>query len=77
MTTSSNSNTLAHLYRRAGFGATPAELEAAGKLGFGASVDKLLAGLTEADSAGSALELPHLTPLAQAKLLNKTLETLL
>ncbi len=68
MTTSSNSNTLAHLYRRAGFGATPAELEAAGKLGFGASVDKLLAGLTEADSAGSALELPHLTPLAQANI---------
>jgi uncharacterized protein (DUF1800 family) len=68
MTTSSNSNALAHLYRRAGFGATPAELEAAGKLGFEASVDKLLAGLTEADSAGSALELPHLTPLAQANI---------
>jgi len=68
MTTSSNSTTLAHLYRRAGFGATPAELEAAGKLGFGASVDKLLAGLAEADSAGSALELPHLTPLAQANI---------
>jgi uncharacterized protein (DUF1800 family) len=68
MTTSSNSTTLAHLYRRAGFGATPAELEAAGKLGFGASVDKLLAGLAEADSAGSALELPRLTPLAQANI---------
>ncbi len=68
MTTGSNSNALAHLYRRAGFGATPAELEAAGKLGFEASVDKLLAGLKEADPAGSALELPHLTPLAQANI---------
>ena len=27
-----------------------------------------MAGLTEADSAGSALELPHLTPLAQANI---------
>jgi uncharacterized protein (DUF1800 family) len=57
---------LAQLYRRAGFGATPAEIEDAEKLGFDASVDKLLAGLTGEDAAGSALGIPHLTPLAQA-----------
>jgi len=68
MTTSSTSSTLAHLFRRAGFGATPAEIEAAEKLGFEAAVDKLLAGLTEVDAAGSALGVPHLTPLAQANI---------
>ena len=68
MTTSSTSSTLAHLFRRAGFGATPAEIEAAEKLGFQAAVDKLLAGLTEVDAAGSALGVPHLTPLAQANI---------
>jgi uncharacterized protein (DUF1800 family) len=68
MTRSSTSSALAHLYRRAGFGATPAEIEAAERLGFDAAVDKLLAGLTEVDAAGSALEVPHLTPLAQANI---------
>ena len=68
MTTSSTSSTLAHLFRRAGFGVTPAEIEAAEKLGFEAAVDKLLAGLTEVDAAGSALGVPHLTPLAQANI---------
>jgi len=68
MTRSSTSSTLAHLFRRAGFGATPAEIEAAEKLGFEAAVDKLLAGLTEVDAAGSALGVPHLTPLAQANI---------
>ena len=66
MTTSSNTRALAHLYRRAGFGATPAEIEAAEKIGYEASVDNLLAGLSEPDHAGAALELPQLTPLAQA-----------
>ena len=68
MTTSFTSSTLAHLFRRAGFGATPAEIEAAEKLGFEATVDKLVAGLTEVDAAGSALGVPHLTPLAQANI---------
>lgn len=68
MTTSSTSSTLAHLFRRAGFGVTPAEIEAAEKLGFEATVDKLVAGLTEVDAAGSALGVPHLTPLAQANI---------
>jgi uncharacterized protein (DUF1800 family) len=68
MTTSSSASVLAHLYRRAGFGATPSELKAAEKLGFSATVDKLLAGLTEKDRAGDALKLPYLTPLAQASI---------
>ena len=66
MTTSSTTRALAHLYRRAGFGATPAEIEAAEKIGYETSADKLLAGLSEPDHAGSALALPQLTPLAQA-----------
>jgi len=68
MTTSSTTRALAHLYRRAGFGATPAEIEAAEKIGYEATVDKLLAGLSEPDRAGSALGLPQLTPLAQANI---------
>jgi len=66
MTTSSTTRALAHLYRRAGFGATPAGIEAAEKIGYETSADKLLAGLSEPDHAGSALALPQLTPLAQA-----------
>jgi len=68
MTESSTSSALAHLYRRAGFGATQTELQAATTLGFDAAVDKLLAGLTEKDAAASGLKLPHLTPLAQASI---------
>jgi uncharacterized protein (DUF1800 family) len=66
MTTGSTSSVLAHLYRRAGFGATPAQLKAAEKLGFGAAVDNLVAGLSKPDRAGAAVKLPWLTPLAQA-----------
>jgi uncharacterized protein (DUF1800 family) len=68
MTTSSTSSVLAHLYRRAGFGATAAELEAAEKAGFDATVDKLLAGLRDPDPAGDAVKLPALTTLAQASI---------
>ena len=35
---------LAHLYRRAGFGATQAEIDAAAKLGYDAAVDQLRGG---------------------------------
>lgn len=65
MTRSSTSSALAHLHRRAGFGATPAEIEVAEKLGFDAVADKLLAGLTGPDHAGSSLGVPPLTPLAE------------
>jgi len=68
MTTSSTSSVLAHLYRRAGFGATAAELAAAEKAGFDATVDKLLAGLAGTDHAGNAVKRPTLTTLAQASI---------
>jgi uncharacterized protein (DUF1800 family) len=68
MTTRSTTRALAHLYRRAGFGATQAEIDAAAKLGFDAAVEKLLAGLSEKDVSGDALKLPPLTPLAQSSI---------
>src|SRR5271165_1771845 len=66
MTASSTSRVLSHLYRRAGFGATPKELQRAKKLGFDAVVDELLAGLDGPDRSGDALKVPRLTPLAEA-----------
>jgi len=68
MTTRSTTSALAHLYRRAGFGATQAEIDAAAKLGYDVAVDKLIAGLSEKDVAGDALKLPTLTPLAQSNI---------
>lgn len=59
---------LAHLYRRAGFGATPSELKAAEKLGFKAVVDQLLEGLSGPDRGGDTVKLPWLTPLAEASI---------
>ncbi|MGH9123378.1 MAG: DUF1800 family protein, partial [Acidimicrobiales bacterium] len=52
---------LAHLYRRAGFGATSAELDAAVTAGYPATVESLLAGLTGPDPGGDAVALPDLT----------------
>lgn len=46
---------VAHLYRRAGFGASAAELDAATAAGFDATVDRLLAGLTEPDDGRPAV----------------------
>jgi uncharacterized protein (DUF1800 family) len=51
---------LAHLYRRAGFGATPAELDAAEARGYQATVDLLL-DLSAADPGADAVPLPSLT----------------
>jgi uncharacterized protein (DUF1800 family) len=42
---------VALLYRRAGFGGTPAELDAAAEAGFEDTVEQLLAGLSEPDRA--------------------------
>ena len=42
--------TLAHLYRRAGFGASSSELDAAVARGYAKTVDHLIAGLTAPDS---------------------------
>jgi uncharacterized protein (DUF1800 family) len=52
---------LAHLYRRAGFGARPDELDAAVAAGYEATVESLLAGLAGADPEGDGLALPALS----------------
>jgi uncharacterized protein (DUF1800 family) len=51
---------VAHLYRRAGFGARPDELDAAAARGYEATVESLLAGLTGPDPAGDRVPLPAL-----------------
>jgi uncharacterized protein (DUF1800 family) len=52
---------LAHLYRRAGFGARPDELDAAMARGYRATVETLLSGLTGPDTGGDSVALPALT----------------
>jgi len=52
---------IAHLYRRAGFGARPDELDAAVAAGYEATVDKLV-DLSQADGAAAALPAPTFTP---------------
>ena len=52
---------LAHLYRRAGFGARPEELDAAVAAGYEATVDALV-DLSAADGAASTLPPPTFTP---------------
>ena len=51
---------LAHLYRRAGFGATPAELDAAAGQGYAATVDRLLEP-DAPDPAADAIPVPTFT----------------
>lgn len=51
---------LAHLYRRAGFGADPQELDTATASGFAATVDSWISGLSEPDPGASAIEPPEL-----------------
>ena len=52
---------IAHLYRRAGFGARPDELDAAVAAGYEATVDRLL-DLTSPDTAADAVAPPSFTP---------------
>ncbi|MBV8235037.1 MAG: DUF1800 domain-containing protein [Acidimicrobiia bacterium] len=52
---------IAHLYRRAGFGARPDELDAAVARGYEATVDRLLA-ISTPDPAADAVAVPPLTP---------------
>jgi uncharacterized protein (DUF1800 family) len=52
---------IAHLLRRAGFGASPDEIDQAVRAGYRASVENLLAGLTAPDPDGDAVHLPDLT----------------
>jgi uncharacterized protein (DUF1800 family) len=49
---------VAHLYRRAGFGARPDELDDAVSMGYEATVESLLAGLTGPDPAGDQVPVP-------------------
>lgn len=53
---------LAHLYRRAGFGATPHELDVAERIGYEASVRHLLNGLHEPDHGAPQVQPPQFLP---------------
>jgi uncharacterized protein (DUF1800 family) len=53
---------LAHLFRRAGFGARPDEIDRAAEAGYRATVEALLAGLRGPDPGGDAIAAPALTP---------------
>ncbi|MGH9122414.1 MAG: DUF1800 family protein, partial [Acidimicrobiales bacterium] len=65
MATPSPSAAIAHLYRRAGFGATATELSAATKAGYSATVSNLVAGLGAPDPAADAVPVPNFTmPIA-------------
>lgn len=58
-------NLYAHLFRRAGFGASPSDLARAEKVGWNATVDELLAGLSGPDPGGDRIHLPHLSGIPQ------------
>jgi uncharacterized protein (DUF1800 family) len=55
---------IAHLFRRAGFGARPDEVDRAVTAGYRATVESLLAGLTGPDPAGDVVALPDLSTAA-------------
>src|ERR1700681_2462074 len=57
---------IAHLYRRAGFGARPDELDAAAARGYQATVDSLLARLSGPDPTGDKVAVPTLVAAAGA-----------
>jgi uncharacterized protein (DUF1800 family) len=52
---------IAHLYRRAGFGATPAQVTASTAAGYGATVNQMLRGLAISDHAADAVKVPTFT----------------
>ncbi len=59
---------VAHLYRRAGFGALPSELSSAAAAGYGATVDALVAGLAAPDDGADAIATPTFsTPIRGAE----------
>ena len=57
---------VAHLYRRAGFGVTAAELDDLSRQSWADLVDGLLAGLSGPDRAADAVQLPHLTTIPES-----------
>jgi uncharacterized protein (DUF1800 family) len=59
-------SSIAHLYRRAGFGARPEELDAAVGRGYQATVEGLVAGLQAPDPAGDRVVVPDLSVPAPA-----------
>ena len=58
---------VAHLYRRAGFGALPRELTSASAAGYDSTVDALLAGLSTTDAGADAIPTPTLSPPVPAR----------
>jgi len=56
-------SSIALLYRRMGFGASPAELSAGVTAGYTATVDTLLSGLGQPDPGGDAIAPPTFAPL--------------
>ena len=58
LSVATNPALVAHLYRRAGFGATPAELDDLSRKSWTELVDGLLSGLTGPDPGGDAVPLP-------------------
>ncbi len=57
---------VAHLYRRAGFGAAPSQIEALSAHSWTDLVGSLVAGLSEPDPGGDAVKPPHLTTLPES-----------
>ncbi|HMK98143.1 MAG TPA: DUF1800 domain-containing protein, partial [Acidimicrobiales bacterium] len=57
---------VAHLYRRAGFGATPAAVDSLSDQNWDELVSGLISGLRDPGPAGNAVELPHLTSIPQS-----------
>lgn len=57
---------MAHLYRRAGFGASPEQVDDLARKDWSELVDDLLDGLTASDPTGEAVKLPHLTSMPEA-----------
>ena len=56
--TSTATNVVAHLFRRAGFGAVPDQLAAASTAGYDATVSSLVSGLTAPDPGADAVPTP-------------------
>jgi uncharacterized protein (DUF1800 family) len=57
---------VAHLYRRAGFGASAATVASQSKLSWDDIVDQLVAGLHDRDRAGEKVPLPKLTSIPES-----------
>ncbi|MGO8877660.1 MAG: DUF1800 family protein, partial [Acidimicrobiales bacterium] len=61
-----NPQLVAHLHRRAGFGATASSVAEMSKRSWSELVSELIEGLSARDAAGDRVPLPHLTTIPQA-----------